>query len=326
MPTSKRRKRVAGTPLPLTPLQAQIWALAQSHPDVPAYNMRRALQFAGDIDVAALRNAIAVVVDRHEALRTVFAVRDRDIVQIVLPQVEIELCIEASDDSIRRAEEEIRKPFDLATGPLIRFLLIKKGPQQHLFVMVVHHIVADEWSLDIVLSDINKAYNGEQIAVENPMQYGDYVLRKQADIERNSDKHIEFWRNCLAGVDHTLRLPHDHPRPQAQTFAGDFLRISIHPALMKRLADLAKRLDVTLFVLHYTAFTLLLARLSGQTKFVIGVPSANRSGGGAETAVGLFVESLPLPCSIGAEDTLAGQAEASRKFFLDAIGNYGFRL
>ncbi len=166
-------KRVAGTPLPLTPLQAQIWALAQSHPDVPAYNMRRALQFAGDIDVAALRNAIAVVVDRHEALRTVFAVRDRDIVQIVLPQVEIELCIEASDDSSRRAEEEIRKPFDLATGPLIRFLLIKKGPQQHLFVMVVHHIVADEWSLDIVLSEINKAYNGEQIRCRKP-----YAIRR----------------------------------------------------------------------------------------------------------------------------------------------------
>lgn len=323
-PEAQSAPRDPEAPVPLTPLQAQIWALAQSHPQVAAYNMHRALRFTGNLDIAALRNAIAVLVNRHEALRTVFAIRGREIVQIVRPQVDIELQIESPDNSMIRAEAELRKPFDLASGPLIRFLLLEEAPNRHVFLVAVHHIVADEWSLDICLTELNMAYNGQEIEVESPSQYSDYALQKLADIDRNSATHVEFWRDRLTDIEHSIQLPFDYTRPPTQTFDGDFLRVAIDTALMERLVALAARFDVTPFVLMYTAYAVMLARLSGQTRFAVGVPSANRLGGGTETAIGLFVASLPLPCRIDHDNTFVHCLEASRDSFLDAMMNLDF--
>lgn len=323
-PQAVSRRRDPGTPVPVTPLQAQIWALAQSHPDVSAYNMHRALRFEGQLDIDALRRAVATVVERHEALKTVFEVRDRDIVQIFQPGNHVELQVENTDDSLKRAEAEVRRPFDLGSGPLIRFLLLEEVRGRHLFIMVVHHIIADEWSLDICLDELNKTFNGKDIENAAPPQYGDYVLQKLDDIDRNSQRHVAYWQRKLADVDHTIQLPADHPRPPVQTFNGCFLRIAADPELIRQLAAVAAQLDVTPFVLMFTAYAALLARLSEQTRFVVGVPSANRVGGRAETAVGLFVASLPLPCRMEPDITFSECVEASKKNFLDAMMNLDF--
>ena len=234
--------------------------------------MHRALRFSGALDIAALRRAVEGLVNRHEALRTVFQLRDREIVQIVRGNVEVELKIESPDDGIARAQIEVRKPFNLSTGPLVRFLLLEEAGDQHLFLMVVHHIVADEWSLDICLDEINKTFNGEPITNLTPLQFGDYALQKRADITRNSATHVDYWRRQLDDIDHTLRLPFDHPRSSARTFEGGFSRIELNGELARRLSTLARQLEVTPFVLAYTAFTILLARLTGQTHFAVGTP------------------------------------------------------
>ena len=323
-PDNPARKRDPHTPVPVTPLQAQIWALAQSHPRVPAYNMHRALRFTGKLDVAALSRAVTTIVNRHEALRTVFALRNREIVQLIRSNVEVELKIETPLDSNGRAEVELRKPFDLTSGPLIRFLLLREAPDRHLFLVVVHHIVADEWSLDICLDEINKAYNGELVAVRAPLQFADYAVQKSTDIERNSEAHIRYWQRKLADIDHAIQLPTDYPHPSTRTFEGGFSRIDVNPDLIAELTALATRLEVTPFVLSYTAFAVLLARLGNQSRFAIGVPSANRVGGGAESAVGLFVASLPLPCNIEPDATFVDCVNASRSEFLDAMMNTDF--
>ncbi len=313
--------RDPSAPVPLTPLQAQIWALAQSHPDSPAYHMYRALRFRGRLDVPALKQATATVVARHEALRMRFGLRNGKIVQTAHAVPVVEWRVEKSGNGTGDAEAELKKPFDLASGPPIRFLLVEEAPEIHLFLIVVHHIVADEWSLDLCLNEINLAYKDAELQTERPLQYGDYVLRRAADINGKSQAATEFWRRALAGVDHAIRLPRDYPRPRRQSFRGDFIRKPLGRELTVRLAGIAAKHEVTPFVLFWTAFQVLLARLSGQRRFVTGVPSANRAAGRAETAIGLFVASLPLPCRIDWDASFADCLRASRKTCLDAMMN-----
>lgn len=311
-------------PMPLTPLQTQLWALAQSHPDIPAYHMHRAIRFTGQLNLQDLNRAINTVVSRHEALRIVFRMQGREILQLVRPATNILLTAENVAQSVAAAQKELARSFDLDSGPLIRFTLFREEDDQFLLLIVVHHIVADEWSLEILLREMNCVYNGQNPPVENPLQYGDYVVKKLADIDSHSPAHVEFWRQRLADIDTSLQLPFDFDRPPIQSYEGDFCRQALDPELVQRLSIRARELGVTPFVVFYTVFKILLFRLSGQNRFAIGVPSANRVGGGAETAIGLFVASLPLDCDISHEQSIVDCIDASQNSLLDAMTNLDY--
>ncbi len=290
-------------PLPLSFAQQRLWVLDQL--GSAAYNSPWALRLRGDLDVTALRAALADVVARHESLRTVFPQVDGAPVQRVLDTAP-DLAVTPAEDVDAAVAELSSHAFDLAAEPPLRAHLLVVSPVEHVLVLVLHHIASDGWSKAPLLRDLAAAYTARlrDGAAPDwaplPVQYADYALWQRELLGDEDDPdglgstQLAFWRDALAGVPEQLDLPVDRPRPAVPSGRGGLVATEFGPATRDAVRALADATGSTTFMVLHAALAALLTRLGAGTDIPIGSPIAGRTDEALDDAVGFFVNTLVL--------------------------------
>lgn len=292
--------------LPMSFAQERLWFLDQLEPGNPAYNMAGAFRLRGAVDVASLRAAFDQVVDRQEALRTVFPTidgRGHAALGAERPALrEIDGADHFAIDAFLR--EEQARPFDLAAGPLIRAAVVHVAPDETVLAVTMHHIISDGWSIDVFLDELCRFYAariGGDAEPPEPLavQYVDFAAWQRRRYESGLlAPQLDYWRDALAGAPTLLELPTDRPRPEAQSYQGAVHTMTIDAPLTALLSRRARESGVTAFMTLLAAFGIALRRWSGQDDMVIGFPAAGRSRSELEPLIGMFVNTVPIRLQI----------------------------
>ncbi|WP_334016879.1 condensation domain-containing protein, partial [Burkholderia gladioli] len=294
--------------LPLSFAQQRLWFLAQLDGVSATYHIPLALRLQGRLDTAAWQRALDTLLDRHEALRSVFvAVQGQPQVRLLpvgtaLPVTHHDLRDAPDAQQLLQAisAQEAHTPFDLEHGPLIRARLVRLSEDEHAFLLTQHHIVSDGWSFDVLFSELQALYRACLDGRPDPLaplaiQYPDYAAwQRQWLTGERLQAQGEYWRQTLADAPTLLDLPTDHPRPAQQSFVGAHVPMRLDAELTQALRRLAQTHGATLFMTVMGAWAAVLARLSGQQDIVIGTPSANRNRQEVEPLIGFFVNTLAL--------------------------------
>ncbi|WP_047883107.1 condensation domain-containing protein, partial [Pseudomonas sp. ARP3] len=318
--------READQHLPLSYAQERQWFLWQLDPDSAAYHVPGALRLCGMLDKAALRRSFASLAARHESLRTRLHLDDESRTQQVLPHTDIQILEDRTDEAQLKArvEAEIARPFDLRQGPLLRVTLLELNAQEHVLVLVQHHIVSDGWSMGVMVQELMQLYaaysQGQDCTLTPlPIQYGDYALWQRRWMEAGEKtRQLDYWRQLLGGTQPVLALPLDRPRPAQQRFLGARQDIQLDPGLVTGLKALAQREGVTLFMLLLASFQLFLYRYSGQRDIRVGVPIANRNRVETEALIGFFVNTQVLKADLDAAMSFAELLQHTKRRALEA--------
>jgi amino acid adenylation domain-containing protein len=346
-PIPRRAEEDTAAP-PLSFAQERLWLVDQLSPGNPAYNLPGALRLRGAFAPRAFAAALAEVERRHEALRTVFAAPPGGApVQVIrppareglpgrplLPLVDLALLPagrrQAEADRLRSAEA--RRPFDLAAGPLLRAALLRLSGEEHAALVTLHHIVADGWSMAILLGELTALYTAftrgealqlsEQPLAALPLQYADFALwqRRQLTGSRLAEL-VGWWRGALAGAPSLLALPTDRPRPRHQSLRGGHLQLALPADLGPALRRLGQRVGTTLFMSLLAAFQALLARYTGQEDIPVGSPIAGRTRREVEGLIGFFVNTLVLRGDLSGRPTFAALLGRVREATLGAYAH-----
>ncbi|MET7847904.1 amino acid adenylation domain-containing protein [Streptomyces avermitilis] len=318
-------------PSPASFSQARLWFADQMGRRGLEFVYPYALRLTGRLDVQALAGAVDAVVARHETLRTTFVSRDGEPLQVVGKPFSLRLEVTAVEPAALESEihDVVAQPFDLATGPVLRARLFRVGPDEHVFLLVIHHIATDGWSMEIVFREIGEAYEalraGRDAAFpELAVQFADVASwERQRFAAGEFAEDLTFWREHLDGCPHVLALPLDHPRLAAQSFDGRFLTFEVPAADASALAALAKECGASTHMVLLAAFQLLIARWSGQHDFVVGMPTANREASETEELVGFFMNLLPLRATVDPAGTFRDLVARVRESSLDAYDHQG---
>ncbi|KAF9923242.1 hypothetical protein BGZ67_010001, partial [Mortierella alpina] len=307
-------------PLHLSYAQRRMWFLAKIGGASKSYHVRRALHLRGTVDIVSLQDTLNTLYSRHESLRCTFpTVDDQPTMQILpassgLPFVILDIQDEQDKDTVvkQAAIQEATTAFDLEQGPLVRAKLIQLGGNEHVFLITIHHIVTDGWSMGVLfreLNDLYAAYSSDQSDPLAPLsiQYPDYAAWQRQQLTQDKLKdQAEYWRETLAGAPVSIELPTDRTRPPQQSSAGASVPIRFDSLLTHAIKSLSHKHEVTMFMTMLAAWSAVLSRLSGQDDIVIGTPSANRSHKQVEQLIGFFVSTLALRIDLS-EEPSAGQ-------------------
>ncbi|WP_339530513.1 MULTISPECIES: non-ribosomal peptide synthase/polyketide synthase [unclassified Pseudomonas] len=313
-------------PLPLSYAQERQWFLWQLEPQSAAYHIPSALRLKGQLDLGALQRSFDTLLARHESLRTHLR-QERDCaVQIISPQLSLQIAhAEVQEAQLKaRVEAEIAQPFNLEQGPLLRVSLLRIAADEHVLVLVQHHIVSDGWSMQLMVEELVQlyaAYSQGQVLQwpALPIQYADYAVWQRNWMEAGEKaRQLAYWRDMLGGEQSVLALPFDHPRPAVQSHRGARLAFELPGALTQSLKALAKQQDVTLFMLLLASFQTLLHRYSGQEEIRVGVPIANRNRSETERLIGFFVNTQVLKADLHGQMSVEQLLQQARQRALDA--------
>ncbi|MER6138558.1 amino acid adenylation domain-containing protein [Streptomyces sparsogenes] len=301
-PTTGIPRRPDGVRPPLSFAQRRLWFLDQMVPDSAAYNVPMSFRLRGPLRHEVLQRAVDEIVRRHESLRTVLPSEDGEPWQQVLPRlsVPVELVDLGADPGALdgRIDEAARRPFDLATGPLLRVTLYRLEPELHVVLLNAHHIVVDGWSLGLFWQELLTLYHAFAAGrpsplPELPIQYADFALWQRDHLSGDRlEQQLKYWREQLGEGTEPLELPFDRPRPPVQTFEGRDLRTVFPASLRTELTGLCKREGVNLFTVLLGALNVLLHRYTGQEDIAVGSPVTNRTRLDIEQLIGLFVNTL----------------------------------
>nr|AJV88377.1 MfnE [Streptomyces drozdowiczii] len=295
--------------LPLSHAQRRMWLLHRIEGPSPTYNIPLVLRLSGTLDRTALHRAVNDLVERHESLRTVFPEQAGLPCQQVLDAAEARQepsLVETTEEHLpERLAEAVRHRFDLTTEPPVRMWLFALGGEQHVLVLLIHHIAGDGSSLAPLARDLAEAYRARAAGeaprwTDLPVQYADYTLWQnqllgdESDPDSRAHRQLGFWRHTLADLPESLRLPADRPRPVAASYRGDTLDLHITPDLHAGLARIAQENGTSLFMVLQAALAVLLTRLGAGTDIPIGSPIAGRTDEALDDLVGFFVNTLVL--------------------------------
>lgn len=303
--------------------QERLWFLQQLQPDDAAYHIVVARRLRGILDVVALTAAATGLVARQESLRTRFPTRDGQPFQQVVAAEPVRLehfDATATGDPERAVRDwivgRVEAPFDLAEGPCVRWLLGRVGPDEHVLGLVLHHIVADGWSLDLICAELGARYRGEGVSDGLDRHYLDFARGQRAEQPRWGDQ-VAYWRGQLAGAA-PLSLAGARPRPPVRTSNGAVVRHRLDASLCRRISRCARTHRVTLFMTVLAAFQAVLARHSGSPDICVGAPVAQRDREEWEPVVGFFVNTLALRADLSGDPTFAELLSRTRATALAA--------
>ena len=303
--------------LPVSFAQRRIWLLDQFDPDGTAYLVPWVVRLDGPVDRDALAAALRTVVERHEALRTVFRAIDGQPVQVIgalvpdLSTVDLTGKPDPEAALAALADRAARERFDLDRGPLLRTTLVHLGPDRYALVLVTHHVVADGWSFGLLFDELATAYaagvEGAAPALrELPIQYGDFALWQQDRwTEGGYAADEQYWQQELSGAPTTLALPTEAPRPPRQSYRGANHPFTVDPAVADGLRALAQRSSATLFMTLLSVYATVLSRYAGRTDLLIGAPVSGRTRPETEHLIGLFMNTLALRARMDDNPTFA---------------------
>jgi len=315
-----------GERLPASHAQRRLWLASQLEPESSAYHMVGAFALDGALDRAALLGALALIVERHEALRTRFVEADGEPWQVVDPPRPPALEEHDLRGAPQRREEladaHAARPFDLAGGPPLRVQLLRLDAARWRLQIVTHHIVSDGWSIGVFAAELAGAYAALQqgrapALAPLPIQYADFALWQRAWLEAGEgERQLAYWRERLGGEQPPLALPYRRDGGAGRSAAR--LVREIPAALAARLGELARGEGATLFQLLLAAFQLLLARYSGQRDIRVGVPVANRQRAEIAPLIGFFVNTQVLRAELRPQDSFRDLLGQVRQRALEA--------
>ncbi|NLE77980.1 MAG: amino acid adenylation domain-containing protein, partial [Rhodococcus sp.] len=324
--------------IPLSATQTRLWLVNRYDPESPAYNMPAAFRLRGTLDHDALRRAFADVLDRHAALRTVYPTRTSD----GDPEQQILAIADAIPDLTCRPMEgsafeedidaEISTGFDVRVDAPLRARLIQTGTDEHVLVVVVHHISADGASMVVLSRDLAAAYAAHSSGIEPgwpplTVTYADYALWQRQLLEGDRDSNdgtaadLRYWSERLAGAAPVLDLPVDRPRPTRRDLLGARYEFALGADASRALDRLAKEESATLFMTAHAALALLLVRMSGTDEVVIGTPVDGRTHAALDDVVGLFVNTIALHTRIRGDMSFRTLLAKIRRDDLDAMSH-----
>jgi len=311
--------------------QQSYWLLDQLEPGCPAYNLPYALHLAGKLDVAALQQSLATIIDRHEVLRTRFAVDDMEPRQYILPSTTIDLAVVDLTDGRDRfgdwLAEEAMAPFDLAakSSPAMRQTLVRLSPEEHVLVLTMHHIACDGWSYSIFFKELSTLYDAFIAERSSPLppldiQYADFAEWQRRTLDESGmEGDLKYWLHQMDGELGVLDLPTDQPRPPVQTFNGSRYVFSLSTDLTTGLREVASGGRATLFMALLAAFDVLMMRYAEQKDVIVGTPFANRSRREVEGLIGCFVNTVVMRSDLSGDPSFAELLDSVRCMALDAF-------
>jgi amino acid adenylation domain-containing protein/non-ribosomal peptide synthase protein (TIGR01720 family) len=335
-------ERLNGTPsasqAPIAPLPPQAWYaashtqkriwLASRRAEGSAYNMAGALDLKGRIDASRVDRSLEALIERHESLRTVFAIVEGELKQRVQSVAESGFCVEhitgeagLVDALMRR---EAGKPFDLAAGPLFRAKLIRLAAERHVLLLTMHHIVSDAWSVRVMTSDLLALYRGGKLEPLT-IQYRDYAAWHNnllGSRQMRSDR--EYWLAKVAGGIARLEIATDFPRADRLDPAGGTIVFDLDRQLVRSLGELAAEYHTSLYCVVLSAIGVLLRGYTGAEDIVIGSQTAGRDREELEAQVGAFLNTIILRLPVRGRDTIGTVIETTRSVLLEAVGHSAY--
>jgi len=312
--------RAGSGPAPLSFAQRRLWFLDQLHPGGVEYLVTTVLRLHGRLDPARLAAALSDLVRRHEVLRTRYlAGPDGDPVQVVDPARPVRLTVETVEPR-RMIAEELGTPLDLATGPVWRARLTQVADDEHVLVLVIHHIATDGFSTGVIAEELAAALRG-QPRPSLPLQYGDYASWQHGRaVGDGFDRELAYWTDRLSGLNPT-ELPADRPRPAVRDTSGATLRFTMPRHVAEALGALARVHGATPAMALMAGFFALLARYTGGDDLAVGTPVSGRFGARLDALVGLFVNTVVVRVEVGDDPTYADLVRRVRDVTVDAYAH-----
>ncbi|MGZ3241251.1 MAG: amino acid adenylation domain-containing protein, partial [Burkholderiaceae bacterium] len=322
-------KREESGPIPLSLDQKPYWFLHQLEGGSYTYNIPFAMRMHGELNVEALQKTFHALIERHESLRTLFPSKDGEPLQAIVPASEFKLqIVQVAEEDV---EEQVRADFtyifDLENELPIRIRLLTIADDNHVVTLVVHHVVADGWSLNILMNELIALYSSFSAGKSSPLpqlelQYGDYSQWQQKNIVGDTfNKQTDFWKRKLDGLAPLLNLPLDYPRPPIQSYRGKELPISLPFSLTARLNQYARQHNTTLYNLLLSGLAILLSRYGRTNDIPVGTAVANRPQKELEPLIGCFANTLVIRCRVNAKDNFQQLVTAVGNEALEAFSN-----
>lgn len=322
------------TPLALSFAQQRLWFMDQLQPEDSSHTISQAVRLLGALQVTALEQSFQEIVNRHEALRTIFTLQNGQAVQIIHPHLELEMAHidlqdqspEAQEQAIQQwAMDEAHRSFDLSQGPLLNVTLLILGEMQHVLLLSMHHIIADGWSISILLQELATLYTafsqGEPSPLSSlPIQYADFALWQREWLQgERLETQLAYWTQQLKDLP-VLELPSGTPAPTPTRNGSRQYRL-FPKTVVETLKGIYQREGVTLFMILTAAFKLWLHSYTGQSDIVVGNDIANRNQTGTENLIGFFVNQLVLRTQLKENPTFQTVLEQVREITLDAYAH-----
>ena len=316
--------------------QERLWFINKIEPFSPAYNIVQATKINGQLDERILQKAFDEIVSRHEVLRTAFRTVEgqavAELINIETIQIEkIEFDLKNNDDGERQARSWVRKHapelFDLEQGPMLRAYLFNTGPSENFFVLIMHHIISDGWSMGVWMEELSVIYDALESSKAIPLsdlsvQYSDYAIWHKQWLEQvNIETQEEYWKNKLSGKLPVLELPSDFPRPAEANYSGSAEFFSIPADLTEKLKELSKRQETSLYNLMLSTLMVFLNKHSGQNDIIVGVPYANREMVELEKLIGFFLNMLPVRAELSESENFLSLIKKVHKSSFEALAN-----
>ncbi|NKX87985.1 non-ribosomal peptide synthase/polyketide synthase [Nocardia coubleae] len=329
-------RRTEDGPAVLAPAQQRMWVLHQLSPQSSAYHIPAAIRLTGELDLAALQAAIADLLARHESLRTRYPDTPDGPVQQVLPAwssaVDLTPIPVAADDVEARIAALVAQPFDITAAPPVRVALYKLGENEHVLVVVVHHISGDGYSIapltrDLVRAYVDRAQGNEPGWAPLEIQYSDFsvwqrtMLGDEHDPDSVVSQQLRYWSQELAGTPELLSLPTDRPRSTRRETHGATVEFEVDSAMTRRLDEVARSNNTTLFTVVHSALAVLLAKQSGSSDITVGAPVAGRGARELDDLVGMFVNTVVLRTEVDSRAPFTDLLAQARRRDLAAIAH-----
>jgi len=318
--------------------QKRLWYLDKVVPDSPFYNIPGAVLLENSkIDIDLMRKAMQAVVDRHESLRTTLKTIDGKPVQVIADTLDFEIpLIDFSTDSDPEnrlneiIDEEKLTPFNIEKGPLMRARIVKLAETSHAFLLCMHHVISDGWSMGLLVREMMTNYLAFTEGKPSPLsaleiQYRDFAHWQNQILQSELiKKQKEYWVDNLSGEFPVINLPTDHPRPAIQTQNGASRRITFNKDITELLRELARSQEVTVFMLTLAIFKVLLHKLSAQRDIIVGCPIAGRNSTQIESLIGFFVNMQPLRSDLSDNPIFADFLQQIKQVALGAYANQDY--
>jgi amino acid adenylation domain-containing protein len=325
--------RQARNVAPLSFGQQRLWFMNQLNPATPVHNIPVAIELSGQPDVDILTRCLNEIVRRHESLRTTIHQQDGKPVQVIAPSLTLALPV-IDLTKLRRIDHEVekiksaeaQKPFDIASGPLLRATLVRLGHNRNILLLTMHHIISDGWSMGVLLRELGALYSAygtgtEPSLPELTIQYADFAVWQRERLANSLDQQLSFWKQQLEGAPAVLQLPTDRARPAIKTFRGARHSLVLSKQLSNSVRDFSRTRQVTPFMTLLAALSVLLSRYTDQEDIVLGSPIVNRPRTETETLIGFFLNTLALRTRPTKHSTFRELLENTRDMVLGAFAN-----
>jgi len=321
---------------PLSYAQQRLWFLDQLSPGTPTFNLPWMARLRGDLKRDALQAACNQLLARHESLRTTFIASGESQVQVIAPAAAVSIeTVEMPAATVAELQQRIQvftsAGFDLQSGPLFRVVLLEVAPDDHVLLLLLHHIIADGWSMGVLYRELSLLYNAAaadagaklpklSVLPGLAVQYADYAIWQREFLQGEElQRQLNYWQSQLTNLPPLLELHSDYERPPVQSYSGDWADLQLDAGLSQQLQQLAAEQGCSLFMLLLAVFKVLLGRYAGREDMVVGTPVAGRQRTELEGLVGFFLNTLVLRTDLGGNPSFTELLDRVRRVSLDAF-------